>query len=773
MPMVPRVVEMAPIVHHVTLPPTSSIRRSQTLSKPNSPTMSASGFGTRKNEQAKKESGSKTPVLGSFSSIMRSLRRNRSEGQSRKNSTASSFMLPIQYPGPESKSPSLEGPPSFQLSPTVPSPSLRQARRTPGPTSRSYDFAYLSTSAIPASPRTRLPRSATDPGEGLRISHVDRLANSSSNTANEDALHRRSQLHPRDRQASQGDTLELNYNPWGTTYTPAEAFVSQIPISPRQPTRSRASVQTRTKRDSKTDASLYKQSVLMQQHQEGRRPLSYSYPTSAYAHPQGKGAYGLSQAVDLPPTPPLSAGFDTTNFEACGIDPDDLYRRSFVSVSERSEAGPHSPGALSPSQPAPLAVVLDREDDVRGPQDTQGSRKTSTFAVLDREAEQAQAPHIYFETRGAMRMRNPFAPISSPPLSPASSFPIMASPRLESVNTAIMHKRTQSAPVIPPPSCQVQGRTSPTKKSSKKASKRQSKKAGSDASIEFAFVRRRSEAAAGSATTTTETAKEKVTIPILMPEEFSAEDPQSSSAVSCGGQDEHACQPPRAAVARGPLEQQEQEEAIARLLKVTVPSHGQADRLHAASPKPSVDDGATPTLLQHTLDDLLSSPNPGFRNPFLASMAPSASSLNAGLAGNEAEANEAILTTPVPTFHISDDGAVASQSALTHSSRAPMPNKVEHGSSKETLRSHRVASSDSNSVWWAKGWTPPPPAPPRRNLSSGDTSLRRPSGASGFSVSSFPTKPTKLEARRRTDFSGYSEEEHGRGIRVSLDSNFF
>lgn len=605
------------------------------------------------------------------------------------------------------------------------SPALRQARQTAyGQTSQSYDFGAMARSAKPTAATTRLTRPTTAPADRISFPIPSLLSKSPSSHGSSQPP---STVRPATVAGHGMMPFSADYNPWGTTYRPMEAFVSQIPISPAQPARPRPYArQSIDKRASQTDASLYKHSILrssLSTDQARTRPASSPIVPSHHAFQHARTDSNLSSVTGR-----SASGIDTTNHQQVGIDLDDLYRRSMVSVSDEEAGTSWSPAALSPSQPAPASPAQ------FAPRDRRPSHHDST---IDRDLERAQAPHLYFETLGATSMRNPFAPLQSVAQIPAVSS-VPSSAKVEDISPALRSPAPATLPAGQP---------------DKKAHKRRSKKANSEPSIEFAFVRRRSEATAD------------------LPNEVPVSDnlpmlsPTGHTVRIFVPLDSYAAIGPRDVPREGIKAMHATEQSKATTDKQQADTAGSALPPHLAPLSPvgdnkakqaspaSFSDFKSPKLLQETLDQLVASPITGFRNPFLPGFAfpqQEAQSTAAPAAPSSFEGRNSL-----PTLHIAGDRPTQPQTAsFQHSFLEAEYTAPETGIINDT---HGLAAGHPKSK----------PAL-YRNPSSGNVSFRRPSAASGFSVSSYPTKPTNLEARRMTYSHG---DESCRGIRVSLDGD--
>ena len=435
------------MIYHVVIPPGSRKNSKTKVSiSPNSSKPSS----RRTSEQSRRGSSNKTPRLGSFSSVFRSLQRSFS-GETRNGSNGSISSLPPTTPA------LITSKAKAKLSPALSSPLLQEIKFVPENTSESskVSSSTASTPFLGPSPRLIQPTTTfSNPAKynqqilGISI-HSPALSVQSS-TANDSTS-------PEFLQASASAIVEIKYaDPWGPTYAPDSTFNSPISVSPGQ----HAPTNCENKRASHSDASLYKQSIL-EKHQ-GMVLSNYvvdvspvgscesnQVPREAVPSPNYTPSVTSFVRVQGPITTP-SAPFATPAPRF--LTPSHKHE-SFRSAASSVE--PWSP-LLSPSQPAPLTPQISHS--------RRGSRKS--LNSIDRVAEQESAPHLYLETLGAMSLRNPWAAASN-----AGS----------TMSTKVVPKRSKTASVRPNDDLRGSGQT------------RDGEKMHSDGIIEFAFLRKRSE----------------------------------------------------------------------------------------------------------------------------------------------------------------------------------------------------------------------------------------------------------------------------------------
>ncbi|KAL7008175.1 hypothetical protein EMMF5_002357 [Cystobasidiomycetes sp. EMM_F5] len=244
-------------VHHIVLADNST-KSAVAVSTPAITDSQAS-----RKDSLSKVNDAKTP-RSSFSSIVRSIRSSISA--SRKNSAASiqgvtSKQVPAPVRSPiiplgRQQTPRLDSgrsSPSTRASGNRQAPSVRSTVSKHRPSAPSVSV----TRNVATSPRVARPQTAP----------ADRVAFSSSfGPAKASPVSTRSYSTsnspvPIMAPLSAG-VFDVDYvNPWARTYQPSASFVSSIPISPGESVRSKQ----HTRQVSHTDASLYKQSILVEQ----------------------------------------------------------------------------------------------------------------------------------------------------------------------------------------------------------------------------------------------------------------------------------------------------------------------------------------------------------------------------------------------------------------------------------------------------------------------------------------------------------------------------
>ena len=227
------------------------------------------------------------------------------------------------------------------------------------------------------------------------------------------------------------------------------------------------------------------------------------------------------------------------------------FRTSLVSTSDSAITASVFSLELSPSQPAPPSpshgwgsVIF---ADAQSADGTAAARKGSRSKSIDREAEKATAPHLYLETLGATSLRNPFAP-------------------------AVASSSTTLAVT--------------SKAGSRKGSEGAAAATAASATIEYAFVRRRSSAKDETSEEGGESMRGKLVASPAMPASFRAGAGARAFSGTGHGKADSTAGPVQALFSLGPL----------------------------ATP--------TPTPASIALDEYLAgnviTPAPAFRNPFFA-----------------------------------------------------------------------------------------------------------------------------------------------------------
>ena len=534
---------------------------------------------------ARRDSNSKTP-RASFSSVFRSIRRSVGSGSERKNPNAAPLSGVLQT---TSASPIGR---QRITSPVVSSPLMREARAKPDrPTSQSYDFGYGTAkqqlgkhagSKAGAAAGTKggspvIQRPTTAPSERMTfprdVQNVQNIARTltglpavsrsgiKSEASGPVAASTGSPLPLLGLNLPPSMDLGIEYsNPW-SSYRPAASYVSSIPISPSQACgavssrdrRRSSAAQTGAasapaaatavagasaapssygRRPSRTEAALYKASVLEKAAQALSKPpapaaTSASTGSSRLSSGSGAGSRtsrcippmnGPPPTMELPPPPADAddAALDSPNGQgvrqllharslhsltgtgtasgsgsatATENGGGHSFRTSLVSTSDSAMTASVFSLELSPSQPAPPSpshrwghALFEHAPVVDG---ASKARKDSRSKSIDREAEKVTAPHLYLETLGATSLRNPFAAaVPSSSTTPATT------------SRAGSRKGSGGAAGAAAPS--------------------------TSATIEYAFVRRRSSAKDGAGEESGELMRGKLVASPAMPETFRA-----------------------------------------------------------------------------------------------------------------------------------------------------------------------------------------------------------------------------------------------------------
>ena len=277
-------VEMAPIVHHVTLP--EGFVRNSPL--PHSPLVAKAQAFRKKSVDARSEP--RTPKTPVFIALVRSLRTSASRKNSTTSITSSNARLSISTAtaSPNMRANSQNGAGASPRPHLVVPRSNSLAVPTLHITDRLAPPPILPLAAARTEQLSPMQRPKTAPMERTFVGKTGSPATQSSVSLANSPV-------PEFANRPVG-MFDLEYvNPWSKTFTSSASYVSQIPISPGESVRSRQNL----KRFSRSEASLYKQSIL-----EGPvRPVVQEQTVSAiYARttPAQAPSTGFSEVSKLP-----------------------------------------------------------------------------------------------------------------------------------------------------------------------------------------------------------------------------------------------------------------------------------------------------------------------------------------------------------------------------------------------------------------------------------------------------------------------------------------
>ena len=448
-PPLPANVEVAPVI--LQAPQKSPGLRKLSKSKTRgSPTTSRSGS-RRTSEQSRRESSSKTPRLGSISSILRSFQRSMS-GDIRKESS-DPILANMQHSelalGSSSSLPG-DGKPLSKPAPS--SPILRQKRFLAGISRKSYDFTFVSAGSSCLPPSTRIIRPTTAPAEQQSFpSDVEGFAALFPTTPGIPGMSSSAasgSYFPNFEKNGAPISFGIEYaNPWKATFAPEKTYISQSPVSPGQSNRSLQDI----RRGSHSDASVYKQSIIEQNARGSSNGISadssHSKLLPADRPAPSASSLGLATHQVHPTTPPAPLATPASRFLTSRNQHESLH-------SAASSVEPWTP-SMSSSKPVPSPQVV---------RFRHSSRKSSKD--VDGVTEQEMAPHLYLETLGAISLRNPWTAASN-------EATLLASAK------SSLHKRSKSAGA--------------GAKTERRGSEQKLESRPLEGSIEIAFIRRRSE----------------------------------------------------------------------------------------------------------------------------------------------------------------------------------------------------------------------------------------------------------------------------------------